>query len=297
MPPMRTRKRLGSRAEGSADSGLGMVDPLQEQKNEKIRLFMDDFIQQKKERMKEVKKELEVLSMLPDQILEVELLKMPMSLRQMKVGEYNKLMELNKTDLAPVVKFPRLQVDSLDEELREAKLVRKTSRKVKMTTSVEYHEAVGSKAMTTMQKNRTVQKIPKSKSLVSITNVAGKKTTSLTRSVSATPLNKAPMKMTLGSSIRTASSASRTGTAPSTRSSRKRCVSSLSDNFPLHEGLPFVHIPLVDGQTLSSAYDDLESLDVELLREDTVQHIQTLVGQLTNLYAKASTQHLAGGHV
>ncbi|XP_040264892.1 borealin-2-like [Bufo bufo] len=292
MPPKRTRKRLGSRAEGSADSGLGMVDPLQEQKNEKIRLFMDDFIQQSEERMKEVKKELEVLGMLPDQILEVELLKMPMSLRQMKVGEYNKLMELNKTDLAPVVK-----VDSLDEELREAKLVRKTSRKVKMTTSVEYHEAVSSKAMTTMQKNRTIQKIPKSKSLVSITNDAGKKTTSLTRSISATPLNKAPMKMTLASSFRPVSSASRTATAPSTRSSRKRCMSSLSDNFPLHEGLPFVHIPLVDGQTLSSAYDDLDTLDVELLREDTVQHIQTLVGQLTNLYAKASTQHLAGGHV
>ncbi|XP_044125254.1 borealin-2-like [Bufo gargarizans] len=255
-------ERLGSRAEGSADSGLGMVDPLQEQKNEKIRLFMDDFIQQKRERMKEVKKELEVLSMLPDQILEVELLKMPMSLRQMKVGEYYKLMEFNKTDLAPVVK-----VDSLDEELREAKLVRKTSRKVKMTTSVEYHEAVGSKAMTTTQENRSVQKDPKSKSLVSLTNDAEKKT-SLTR----------------------------TATAYSARSSRNCGVSSLGD-LPLHDGLPLVHIPSVDGQTLSSAYDDLESLHVELLIQDIVQNIHALVGQLTNLYAKAPTQLLAGGHV
>ncbi|XP_069824001.1 borealin-2-like [Dendropsophus ebraccatus] len=290
MPAKRTRKRLGARAQGSGDSGLGMVDPMQEQKNEKIRLFMQDFIQQKKEHMKEVKKELEVLAMLPDQIMEVEILKMPMSVRQMKVGEYYKLMEINKAESSLVPK-----ADNLDEELQEAKLVRKNSRKVKVTTSVEYHDSITSTVKSTMQKNRTVQKVSKSKSLVSLTNDAAKKTPSLARSVSATPLNKASKKMTSVSSCRTVSRTLRNSAAPPTRSSRTRALSSLSD-LPLHEGLPFVHIPLVDGQTLSSAYDDLESLDVELLRQDTVQHIHTLVGQLTNLCAKASTQHSAGGH-
>ncbi|XP_056409327.1 borealin-2-like, partial [Hyla sarda] len=242
-----------------------------------------------KERMKDVKKELEVLTMLPDQILEVELLKMPMSVRQMTVGEYYKLMELNKAESAPVLK-----ADSLDEELREAKVVRKNSKKVKVTTSVEYHETLASKVMSTTQKNRTIQKVSKSKSLVSLVN-DGKKTPSLARSISATPLNKASKKMASVSSCRTASRTSRNATGPPTRSSKTRAFSSLSDNLPLHEGLPFVHIPLLDGQTLSSEYDDLESLDVELLRQDTVQHIHTLVGQLTSLCAKASTQHLAGG--
>ncbi|XP_073516022.1 borealin-2-like [Phyllobates terribilis] len=282
MPPKRTRKKMASRPRESGDSGLGMVDPLQEQKNEKIRLFMQDFIQQGKERKAEVMKELEVLSMLPDQILEVELLKMPMSVRQMKVAEYYKLMDMDKADTASV-----LMADRLDEELQEAKLVRKNSKKVKVTTTVEHDP----KVMSTKQKNRTVQKVVKSKSLVSLTNDSGKKTASLPRSISATPLNKAPKKMMSTSSCRTLSRPSKNVIAPSTRVTRSRAGLSVNAIPTLHEGLPLVQIPLVDGQTLSSAYDDLESLDVELLRQDTVQHIHTLVGQLTTLCTKA-TQHL-----
>ncbi|XP_066438745.1 borealin-2-like isoform X2 [Eleutherodactylus coqui] len=240
--------------------------------------------------MMEVKKELEALARLPDQILEVELLKMPMSVRQMKVGEYYKLMEMNKAEPAPLVK-----ADSLDEELREAGLV-KNSKKGKATASVESHRSAGSKGMSTTQKNRTVQKVPKSKSLISLTKDTGKTSTSLPRSISVTPLGKAPKKMTSMSTWNTGSRPSRNMTGPVTRSTRNRTASSLSDD-PLNEGLPFVHIPLVDGQTLSSAYDDLESLNVQLLRQDTVQHIHTLVGQLTNLCAKASsTQNLAGSN-
>ncbi|XP_066438744.1 borealin-2-like isoform X1 [Eleutherodactylus coqui] len=266
--------------------------------------------------MMEVKKELEALARLPDQILEVELLKMPMSVRQMKVGEYYKLMEMNKAEPAPLVKVRGLliftvlcppgvpfmyctgfllQADSLDEELREAGLV-KNSKKGKATASVESHRSAGSKGMSTTQKNRTVQKVPKSKSLISLTKDTGKTSTSLPRSISVTPLGKAPKKMTSMSTWNTGSRPSRNMTGPVTRSTRNRTASSLSDD-PLNEGLPFVHIPLVDGQTLSSAYDDLESLNVQLLRQDTVQHIHTLVGQLTNLCAKASsTQNLAGSN-
>ncbi|XP_072278457.1 borealin-2-like [Pyxicephalus adspersus] len=277
MHPKRNRKQ-GGRAKGSGDSGLGLVDPLQEQKNEKIRLFMLDFIQQKKDRIMEVKKELEVLGALPDQILEVELLKMPLSIRQMKVGDYYKLMDANKVDDAALVK-----VDSLEEELREAKLVRKNSKKVKVTTTTEYHNPVGSKVTSTAQKTRTVQKIAKSKSFV---GESAKKPT-IVRSVSATPLHKAPRKvLASASSCRTES---RNASAPYTRSTRNRAMSSLGDNLPLLDGVPLLHIPLMDGQTLSSAVDDLESVDVELLRPDTVQHIHNLVGQLTNLCSKAYT--------
>ncbi|KAM4017602.1 borealin-2-like isoform 2-T2 [Anomaloglossus baeobatrachus] len=250
MPPRKGRKKLGTQNRGSGDSGLGMVDPLQEQKKEKIRLFMQDFKQQK-------------------------------------------LMEMNKADPAPLVK-----ADSLDEELREAKLVRKNSKRVKVAAAGEHPNPAGSKGTSTAQKNKTVPKVAKSKSLVSLTNDAGNTGASLPRSISATPLNKAPKKMMImsTSSCRTVTRASRNVTAPTTRITRNRAGSLLSDNSTLHDGLPFVHIPLVDGQTLSSAYDDLESLDVVLLRQDTVQHIHTLVDKLTNLCAKASTQQPKGGH-
>ncbi|XP_018425506.1 PREDICTED: borealin-2-like [Nanorana parkeri] len=278
MHPKRTRKQAGNRAKGSGDSGLGLADPLQEQKNEKIRLFMLDFIQQRKDRIEEVKKELEVLDGLPDQIMEVELLKMPVSIRQMKVGDYYKLMEANKVEEAALAK-----ADSLEEELREVKLVRKNSKRVKMTTTTEYHDPVHAKVTSTTQKSRTVPKITKSKSFV---GDSAKKPAMMrlliysSRSISATPLGKAPRKALLSTS-------SCRPEARNTRSTRSRAMSSLGEHQPLMDGFPLLHIPLLDGQTLSSAVDDLDSVNVELLRADTVQHIHNLVGQLTNLCTKA----------
>ncbi|KAM5138131.1 borealin-2-like [Mantella aurantiaca] len=302
MSSKRTRKHGGHRAKGSGDSGVVMTDQRQEQKNEKIRLFMLDFIQQKKDRIEEVKKELEVLSVLPDQILEVELLKMPLSIRQMKVGDYYKLMGANKDEEAALVK-----VDGLDEELREVKIVRKNSKKGKggiTNPALQDPRCYGymlisppfTKKGKSPEPNASVHvswspsaspSVIKSKSFVG--EIAKKP--AIVRSVSATPLNKAPRKV-LGSasSCRTDSQMSR-----NTRSSRNRAMTSLGDHQPLLEGFPLLHIPLMDGQTLSSAVDDLEAVDVELLRSDTVQHIHTLVGQLTNLCTKAYTQQQGTG--
>ncbi|OCT84618.1 hypothetical protein XELAEV_18022771mg [Xenopus laevis] len=212
MPPKRNRKRLGTRAEGSGDSGVGMCernDAVQEQKKEKIRLFMQDFVQQ----------------------------------------------------------------DGLDcsvDELSEPKLVRKSSKKVKVTTNVEYQDDVRTKVMTTTAKNRTVQKVPKSKSMLSLTGKNSKKTTTLTS--------------------KPAQRSSRTAITPLSRSARSDVIFTFGDNAFLDEDVPFVKIPLADGQTVFSAGDDLDNLNMQLLRGDTVQHIHNLVGQLTNICAKASNQ-------
>ncbi|NWS52074.1 BORE2 protein, partial [Chunga burmeisteri] len=116
---MPLRKPAGKRR--STDSG---VDPdrralSQEKKAQRIALFLSDFDQQAKEKIQEMKKELDSLLQTAEKAFTVELLKMPVAIRKMK-----------RKDLLSKCAWPYFYFPCLSNIFL-----------VKVTTIVEYEDA------------------------------------------------------------------------------------------------------------------------------------------------------------
>ncbi|XP_054856512.1 borealin-2-like isoform X3 [Eublepharis macularius] len=171
------------------------------------------------------------------------------------------------------------------------KLVRTGSKRVKVTTIVEYEDG---KEESRSQGKKTSQKIFKTKSLASLAS-AFKGKHGASRSVSSTPNVRGPDKPCMLERSASAPKCTPVGykripqRGLSKSASETGCGATLrSASMPHEKAVPFVNIPLADGQTLCSAGDDLQNINVDLLNDDTVQHIHTLVSQLTVLCGKAT---------
>ncbi|XP_035749480.1 borealin-2 isoform X2 [Egretta garzetta] len=252
---MPLRKPAGKRR--STDSG---VEPdrgalSQEKKDQRIALFLSDFDQQAKENIQEMKKELDSLLQTAEKAFTVELLKMPVAIRKMKRKELLNLRGGEEVALAAAV------TDCSLEDVPNPKLVRTNSKKVKVTTIVEYEDAKHISA-----KNIS-KKVSKTKSLVSLASGSNSK---------LNPLSSVGLQQTVSRTVPT--------------SGRVQGMLLRSKSVPQDKTVPFVNIPLADGQTLCMAGGDLHNIDVQLLNQDTVQHIHNLVSELSALCGKATAK-------
>lgn len=285
MPP---RKAPAKRR--STDSGVerdrGALS--QEKKDQRIALFLSDFDQQAKESIREMKKELDLLLQMAEKAFMVELLKMPTAIRKMKRKDLLNLQEGEEVALAAAA------TDCALEDVPSPKVTRTNSKKVKVTTIVEYEDAKYTSA------KKIPKKVSKSKSLVSLSSGLNSKPHSLSRSVySSTSVNEAvktPASDCSATNFKAMPKVSKSAglqqavsrTVPT--SERVQGMVLRSKSVPQDKMVPFVNIPLADGQTLCMAGGDLRNIDVQLLNQDTVQHIHNLVSELTVLCGKATAK-------
>ncbi|XP_025892288.1 borealin-2-like isoform X1 [Nothoprocta perdicaria] len=241
-----------------------------------------------KENIQEMKKELDSLLQTAEKAFTVELLKMPVAIRKMKRKDLLNLQGGEEVALAAAV------TDCSLEDIPNPKLMRTNSKKVKVTTIVEYEDAKHISA------KKITKKVSKTKSLVSLASGLNSKLNSLSRSAHSSP-NMTEAVKALASDCSATNYKDMTKISKRARlqpgvprtvptSGRVQGMLLRSKSIPQDKTVPFVNIPLADGKTFCTAAGDLHNIDVQLLNQDTVQHIHNLVSELTVLCGKATVK-------
>ncbi|XP_069463166.1 borealin-2-like isoform X2 [Ambystoma mexicanum] len=203
---------------------------------------------------------------------------MPMAMRKMTVGD---VIGTSGVEEAAVAYVHALSLD----DTMEPKLVRKKSKKANEISVVPETERK-TRGMSVM-KNKTIQKVSKTKLLASSLN--DKQTNSAERSAYKTPALKTGKKVTKSNTIGVTPQCSKS--FQRTQPPRSRCLSSGGEPLFMDGGLPFVNIPLNDKQSLCFVGDDLEKVDASLLDNEAVLKIEKLMNQLSVLCKKASINY------
>uniref|UniRef100_A0A8C5RN53 BORE2 protein n=1 Tax=Laticauda laticaudata TaxID=8630 RepID=A0A8C5RN53_LATLA len=174
--------------------------------------------------------------------------------------------------------------------------MRKMKRKdllVKVTTIVEYKEAEDKQGM---QSKKTSQKVSGKRIIVHSAFLKPVFFASLKAPLYQVYISKTQTKLFLSTLTHFSLAFSHRGL--STGPSQRTQASSLrSSSMPPERSLPFVNIPLTDGQTLCSSGDDIQNIDVQLLNNDTVQHIHTLVVSVGKLWNFPSSESFSSAVV
>ncbi|XP_034974932.1 borealin-2-like [Zootoca vivipara] len=293
---MALRKHLNEAKKRSADSGVESDRSLssKEQRDQRISLFLRDFQHQAKENLRDLKKELASLLQTAEKAFQVELLAMPVVMRKMRRED---LIDLKEEEAAAATVIATAMADCRAADMPTPRLVRSNSKRVKVTTIVEYKgEEEGSGAPA----RKLSRKAFKTNSLASLASAVKGKQGTPSRSAYATPngrtierstsMRERPVSASKCISLGSKRFPQRGLSKSASASERMQAVTLRSMSMPHESSVPFVNIPLSDGKTLCSAGEDLQNVNVELLNEDTVQHIHSLVNQLTVLCGKATVK-------
>ncbi|XP_019326932.1 PREDICTED: borealin-2 isoform X3 [Aptenodytes forsteri] len=196
-----------------------------------------------------MKKELDSLLQTAEKAFTVELLKMPVAIRKMKRKDLliTDLRGGKEAALAAVVTECSL------EDIPNPKLVRTNSKKVKVTTIVEYEDAKHISA------KKIPKKVSKTKSLVSLASGLNSKLNPLSRSVhssaSVTEVVKSLASDCSATNFKAMPKVSKSAGLQQTVSrtvatgGRVQGMLLRSKSVPQNKTVPFVNIPLADGQS------------------------------------------------
>ncbi|XP_033899043.2 borealin-2-like [Acipenser ruthenus] len=251
-----------------------------EQRDQKIKLFMQHFENEAKERRNYLETKLEKLVSTVDKAFKVELMKMPLDLQHTKL----KNLKIEQNGQAEGV-AAAINVEAFTD-IKTTK--RKNSKKVLILEESDPKMPVRITRTLSVQSKGTAQKPPaKSRSLATLSS-ATKQSPTLPRTMPATPAMTRTARKIASQDAKT-QKGSQGSNETSARTGHK--AYSFSNNpAGLDHSLAFANIPTSHGQALYLFGDVKNKIDLDLLDEKAVQHMQALMSTLDYI-CKAKVGH------
>ncbi|XP_067853579.1 borealin-2-like [Heptranchias perlo] len=250
----------------------------QEAKDEKIQLFMKYFDAKTNEKIREMEQAFGKLIDMVDSVLAVHLLKMPAAIKRMKLKDF---LVTGGTDQ---VAAAAVMADYPEEGVIATLAIktRKTKAKALLASNSKVEPAESKrKAKSATAKYHTLPKIPQTKPKPASFSNCDKKML----------LTSSPILSTKKTSVLQGAAPKRPSVGDKKSGQKAQKCSYLSPA-SVDKSLPFIKIPLADGQVISAVGDEVNNIDVQSLDPHALQGIQLLVTRLTALCEKAQDRSI-----